>query len=392
MMDADIAIIGGGINGSSIAYHLALSGRAGKVVVIEPDPTYERAATPRSTGGVRRMFSIPECIAMSEYGHHIYGNFDTLMAIGDEAPGSINFRRQGYMWLGTGAAHVNQLIENWKIHAANGVRVEILDRNGVKKRFPSLSVDDVDAAIYSPDDGFLDPYSALIGTRKKAASLGAEYIKDRVVDFQVSGRRITGLVMGSGKTLKADVVVNAANCGGIELCEKLGMKVPVQPMRRLTFYFEVRQTLEPLPSVRHIGNNVAFRPEGKGYISGRTNYEEKFGFNWDVDHDWFTESIWPHLAERAKAFEELKVQSSWSCHYDQNTLDNNAIIGPWIGGCDNFYVVIGYSGHGLQHGPATGRAIKELLVDGGYQSLDLTRLSYQRIIDGRPLDDVSPYA
>lgn len=389
---ADIAIIGGGINGSSIAYHLAASGRGGHVVVIEPDPTYEHAATPRSSGGVRRMFSIPECIQMSRYGHEVYGNFDTLMAIDGEPPAPVNFRRIGYMWLGTGPDHVHQLTENWKIHAANGVRVEFLERNGLKRRFPSLSVDDVDVAIHSPDDGFLDPYSALIGIRRKAASLGAEFIKDRVVDFQVSNTRIQALVLESGATLKAEIVVNAANCWGVALCDRLGMKVPVHPMRRLTFYFEIRETLEALPSIRHIGNNVHFRPEGKGFISGRTKYDEKFGFNWDVDHDWFNEGMWPSLAERVKAFEALKVQSAWSCHYDQNTFDNNAIIGPWIGGCENFYVVIGYSGHGFQHGPATGRAIKELLIDGGYQTLDLSRLSYQRIIDDTPLRDVSPYA
>lgn len=389
---ADIAIIGGGINGSSIAYHLAASGRAGHVVVIEPDPTYEHAATTRSTGGVRRMFSIPECIQMSQYGHQVYGNFDALMAIDGVPPAPVNFRRLGYMWLGSGPDHVHRLTENWKIHAANGVRIELLERSGLKRRFPSLSVDDVDVAIHSPDDGFLDPYSALIGIRKKAASLGAEYIKDRVVDFRVSNTRIQALVLESGKTLKAEIVINAANCWGVALCDKLGMKIPVHPMRRLTFYFEIRETLEALPSIRHIGNNVHFRPEGKGFISGRTKYDEKFGFNWDVDYDWFNEGMWPRLAERVKAFEELKVQSAWSCHYDQNTFDNNAIIGPWIGGRENFYVVIGYSGHGFQHGPATGRAIKELLIDGGYQTLDLSRLSYRRIIDNEPLRDVSPYA
>jgi glycine/D-amino acid oxidase-like deaminating enzyme len=389
---ADIAIIGGGINGSSIAYHLMASGKAGNVVVVEPDPTYEHAATPRSTGGVRRIFSIPECIAMSDYGHEVYGNFDALMAIDGQPPGSINFRRIGYTWMGSGPGQVETLVQNWKVHIANGVRVELLDRKGVKLRFPALNVDDIDAALFSPDDGFIDPYSALIGIRKKAIDLGAEYIKDRVVDFQRTDRRIQALVLESGKVLKADIVVNAANCWGIALCEALGMKIPVQPMRRLTFYFEVRQELGPLTSARHIGSNVSFRPEGKGFISGKTNYNEKFGFNWDVDYDWFNDHMWPDLAQRVTAFAELKVQSAWSCHYDQNTMDNNAIVGRWIGGCDNFYVCIGFSGHGLQHAPATGRAIKELLIDGGYQTLDLSRLSYQRVIDNKPLQDIGPYA
>jgi glycine/D-amino acid oxidase-like deaminating enzyme len=387
----DIAIIGGGIVGTCTAYHLAVGGGAGQLVVVEPDPTYARAATTLSSGGIRRVFSLPECIWMSKYGHEVFDNFDKLMTIDGEKPASLSFHRQGYLFLGTGAANVSQLEETFKIVAENNVRVELLDRSAVKDRFPSLSVDDVDIAMYSPDDGFLDPYSALIGTRRKAASLGVEYIKDRVVDFHVSKTKIDALVLESGRIIKSDIIVNAANCGGIELCEKLGMRLPVFPMRRLTFYFEIRQKLETLPSVRHIANSVSFRAEGKGFICGRPNYKEKLGFNWDVDYDWFDGEIWPVLAERVKAFEELKVESAWSGHYDQNTMDNNVVLGRWIGGLENFYVALGYSGHGFQHGPATGRALAELLINGEFQTLDLSRLSYQRVIDNDPLRDISPH-
>ena len=84
-------------------------------------------------------------------------------------------------------------------------------------------------------------------------------------------------------------------------------------------------------------------------------------------------------------FERIKVQRSWAGHYAMNTLDGNAIIGPWVGGLENFYVAIGFSGAGLQKGPAIGRAMTELLLHGRYETIDLSRLSYQRIIDGEPL-------
>src|SRR5262252_7417355 len=111
---AKIAIIGGGVIGSSIAYYLALAGQAADVVVIEPDPTYEFAATPRATGGIRQLD-------------------------GDPAP--IDFHREGYLWLGSGRRDIDSLTGNWQIQIAHDARVELLDRRGVKHRFPSMRVD-----------------------------------------------------------------------------------------------------------------------------------------------------------------------------------------------------------------------------------------------------------
>jgi FAD-dependent oxidoreductase domain-containing protein 1 len=111
---AKIAIIGGGVIGSSIAYYLALAGYAAYVVVIEPDPTYEFAATPRATGGIRQLFTVPENIRMAQYGHEIYGQFETLMAVGGD-PAPIDFHREGYLWLGSGRRDIDSLIGNWRI-------------------------------------------------------------------------------------------------------------------------------------------------------------------------------------------------------------------------------------------------------------------------------------
>ena len=170
------------------------------------------------------------------------------------------------------------------------------------------------------------------------------------------------------------------------------MKVPVYPMRRLTFYFEIRARLEPMPLTRHISRNVSFRPQGAGYISGNTRYDEPPGFNWEVDHDYFDEAIWPGLAERVPAFEALKVTGAWAGHYDQNSFDNNAILGPWVNGVGNFYIALGFSGHGLMQAPAVGRGLSELLLYGRNQTLDLSRLGYRRILDGVPLHDEVPKA
>lgn len=383
---AKIVIIGGGVIGSSTAYYLALAGHAADVVVIEPDPTYEFAASPRATGGIRQLYTVPENIRISQYGHEIYGQFETLMAV-DGEPARIDFHREGYLWLGSGKDDVDSLMANWRIQTAHDARVELLDRKGVKRRWPSMRVDDLDIAAFSPDDGYMDPYSVLMGFRRKAASLGVRYLKDRAVDFEVTNTRVAAVKLESGERLGADGVLNAANCWGPALCEKLGMKVPVYPLHRLTFYYEIREKLEDMPLTRHVSRNVSFRPQGAGYISGNTRHDEPPGFKWDIDHSYFDDAIWPGLAERVPAFEALKVKSAWAGHYDQNSFDYNAILGPWVGGLENFNIALGFSGHGLMQAPAVGRGMSELLLHGRFQTLDLSRLGYKRILDNTPLLD-----
>jgi glycine/D-amino acid oxidase-like deaminating enzyme len=144
-----------------------------------PPPRAQRAASASSS-------PYPKTSALAQYGHEIYGNFETLMAVnGDRAP--IDFHREGYLWLGSGKRDVDSLIANWRIQTAHDAR---LDRKGVKHRFPSMRVDDLDIAAFSADDGYMDPHSVLMGFRRKAASLGIRYRKDRVVDFDVAGKRV----------------------------------------------------------------------------------------------------------------------------------------------------------------------------------------------------------
>jgi glycine/D-amino acid oxidase-like deaminating enzyme len=362
-----------------------------RVIHPHPDPTYEFAASPRATGGIRQLFTVPENIRMAQYGHEVYGQFETLMAV-DGEPAPINFHREGYLWLGSGKADVDALMANWRVQTAHDARVELLDRKGVKHRFPSMRVDDIDIAAYSPDDGYMDPYSVLMGFRRKAISLGIKYLKERVVDFEVSGKQVVAVKLESGERLAGELFVNAANCWGPELCDKLGMKLPVAPLHRLTFYFEIREKLEMMPLTRHISKNVSFRPQGAGYITGNTKYDVPPGFNWEVDYDYFDEAIWPGLAERVPAFEALKVSGAWAGHYDQNSFDNNAILGPWTGGLDNFHIALGFSGHGLMQAPAVGRGMSELLLYGSYRTLDLSRMGYRRILDNKPLLDEVPKA
>ena len=383
---ADIIIIGGSIMGSSIAYHLAVSGRGGEICVIEPDPSYEFAAAPRSSGGVRLMHGLPENIEMSRYGREVYKDFARLMDV-DGQPGSFEFLEYGYLFLATGAEDAAAAEESFRVQESLGVPNELLDGDALAARFPSMNTADVTAAIHAPHDGFIDPAAAVMGFRRKAISLGVEYIKDKVVDIEVSDGLARAVVLESGERVAGDIIVNVAGAWGPAISALVGMKVPVEPLSRNTFYYETRSELETLPLTKDPGG-VTFRQEGAGYTAGQTDTKVPFGFDWAVKHDMFDNTFWPALAHRISAFEAVQVKRGWAGHYAYNRMDGNTIIGKFLGGLDNFYVATGFTGAGLQKGPAIGRAMSELLLDGGYQTIDLARMSYQRVLDEEPLIEV----
>ena len=378
----EVLIIGGGIIGSSIAYHLAADGRAGRVAVVERDSSYQQASTPRSLGGVRQQFSLPENILMSQYGLAVYRDFADLMEVDGEAA-AVDFRQQGYLFLLT--AKERPVFEaNQQIQRDLGAPVELLEVDEIARRFPALALDGVVAAAFGPADGWLDPHGALQGFRRKARSLGVEYIDDEVVAIDDDGIRVTGLRLAAGGARPAGVVVNAAGAWAGAVAALAGMALPIVPLRRQVFFFEVRGELGSLPLViDHSG--AYFRPEGKGFLAGRSDPDEPPGFNFEVDHGYFNQVVWPLLAARVPAVEALKVGQAYACHYDNNQFDENVVIGPWVGGLEGFYVAGGLSGHGLQQAPAIGRAMAELLLDGRFVSLDLSRLGYRRIVENKPL-------
>jgi FAD-dependent oxidoreductase domain-containing protein 1 len=379
-MRVDVAIIGGGAIGAAAAYFLRSHPRACRVAVIERDTSYQLASTPRASGGVRRLFSLPENIALSNYSIPFFARFDAEMAVDGERP-AINFRKGGYLFIVPPAA-VRVLERNFEIQKANGVQVEWLERKDLKAKFPSMTVDDLGAGVLSPDDGWLDPYGVLQGLRKKAKALGAEFVNDEVVGLDVERRRLRAIRLKSGQRIEAEAVINAAGAWAKEICAMAGWTVPIEPMRRYEHYFEAAEAIEPLPYIKDV-HRLAFRPEGKGYSGGVPNLDEPRGYNFDVDHDYFQQVVWPALAARFPQFERTKEKNTMSGLYDQNEFDATPILGPWAGKLDNFYLMAGFSGHGLMHAPGCGRAIAELILDGSYQTIDLARFGWARIAEGR---------
>jgi FAD-dependent oxidoreductase domain-containing protein 1 len=379
---ADVLVIGGGAIGASVAYFVKRLDPGAEVTVVERDPAYTQASTPRASGGVRRLFSLPENIELSRYSIGFFENFPATMAV-DGAPADIGLHQNGYLFI-VPPADRDVLRRNFDTQRMLGCRVDWLEPGELMHRFPSMNVADLGAAVFSPDDGWLDPHAVLMGLKNKARSMGARFLVGEVTGLVRQGHRVTAARLASGQLVEASHVVNAAGAWAKEICAMIDARVPIEPLRRYEHYFQCQDPIEPLPYIKDT-RRLAFRPEGAGYSGGVPTLAEPRGFTFDVDGCYFEQAVWPVLAHRFPQFERTKCLRTLPGLYDQNDFDGNVIIGPGAGGLGNFHMLAGFSGHGLMHAPGCGRAMAELLVTGSYQTIDLTRFGWQRLPDGTPL-------
>jgi FAD-dependent oxidoreductase domain-containing protein 1 len=385
-MKYDVVIIGGGIIGSAAAWFLARSGNAGRVAVIEPDPSYRLATTPQAAGGVRQLFSVKENIQMSQMSLEFYKTFGREMALETYQP-DIGFHEQGYLFTVT-AEGEQTLRKNHALQTSLGVRAELLDVDALKARFPSIGCDDVALACYSGDDGWIDPHAALQSFRKCAEHLGVTYLQARVTQLTSNGRQVVNAVLDTGEKVVGETFINTAGPWAAQIAAMLDVELPVQPMCRLQHFWLCDQELEQLPLVKD-ESGMFFRPEGGGFAGGCPSFDIEPGFVDDIDRgffaDYFERVIWPLIATRVPKFESIKLQRSWAGHYAQNLFDGNMIIGKFSPRHDNIITACGFSGHGIMHAPAVGRALSELVLTRRYETLDLSALGIERLWNNQPL-------
>lgn len=381
----DVLIAGGGVIGSAVACFLARDRDfTGRVVVVEPDPSYAAASTPRSLGGIRQQFSTPENIAMSAFGVEFVRRAREHLAVDGECP-DLALREAGYLFL---ASHAGAavLADNHRLQREHGADNVLLTPAELRARFPWLATDGIAAGCLGlSGEGWLDPYALLQAFRGKARALGVRYLTDRVAAMEVAGARVRGVRLASGTRLTPGAVVNAAGARARDVAALAGVELPVFPRRRQVFAFECREPPAGCPLVID-PSGIYFRPEGGLFLCGVSPEpdEDPDTFALEVDDGWFEERLWPHLAARVPAFEAIKVRRFWAGLYALNAFDANAILGPHPV-IANLYFANGFSGHGLQQSPAVGRAIAEHLVHGAWRSIDLGRFEFGRIAARRPV-------
>lgn len=390
----DVVIIGGAVIGSSVAHFLTSDPAfQGSVLVVERDPTYARASTSLSSSSIRMQFSNPVNVKISQFGSAFIRDFAQTMQVRGEAPPDLNFHQGGYLFLARTEDQAQILRENHDVQVACGADVVLWGQEELHRAFPHLNVDDLVLASYGRSgEGWFSNTGLMNGFKAKARENGADYIHDEVTAITRTGNRVTHVTLKSGQTVAAGTIVNASGPRAALTARMAGLDVPVEPRKRTSFVFACADTPEGTATVNNgrlplmiDPTGVFCRPEGRFFLTGAAPIEDP-AVDWDdFEPRWeeFETLIWPALAERSPAFEAIKVVNQWAGHYDFNTLDHNLIVGrhPEV---RNFIFANGFSGHGLQQGPAAGRGVSELITYGAFRSLDLSEVGYERVVENRP--------
>lgn len=384
MSHYDVVIIGGAVTGSSAAYHLASNPDfAGKVLVLEKDPSYRKCASALSAASIRQQFSTAINIKISLYGIEFIRNIGEWLEVDGDRP-DIGFHEDGYLFLATEAGR-DTLAENHALQVELGADTELLDPEGLAAKFPWLAVDDLAAGCFGRSgEGWFDGYGMMQAFRKKARALGIDYRPARAAAIEVAGGRATGVRLEDGEVISVGTIINASGADGRKLAATAGIDIPIEVKKRMIFTFKAEDKIERCPLLID-PNGTYVRGDSDGFIcgwapSGERDPEVEDDF--DVDWSLFEEDIWPTIATRVPAFERIKPGAAWAGYYDMCAYDDNVLLGA-MPEVSNLLLANGFSGHGLQQAPAVGRGLSELVTYGAYRSLDLSELSPVRIREGR---------
>ena len=383
MQTAEVVIIGCGIVGASIAYHLAAAG-CKDVLVIERETAQGKGSTGKSMGGVRAQFATPVNIQMSLYSIPFYAGFDERLGY------PADYRPQGYLFCATHEKHLAYLRTNYQKQVTMGLKnVWLIGAEEIRDRFPQMRSDDIVGGSFCSTDGFVDPYSAMIGFMTWAADHGAKLWKHtEVTGIQRGVDGITAVETSRGPVSTRNVV-NAAGPWAKPVAEMAGVDLPVEPLRRMLVPTEpFDQFPHSAPMIIDMSNGFHFRPEALGFLLAWNDPEETPGFKTDFDPA-FIEKILTRAADRVPVFENLAVnpKRAWAGLYEM-TPDHHPILGE-APGATGFFLANGFSGHGVMHAPATGKILSDLILTGKTDLIDASLLNLARFAEGRTIHETA---
>jgi sarcosine oxidase subunit beta len=384
MHTADVVIIGGGIVGSSIAWHLTHAG-CKSVLVMERESSQGKGSTGKSMGGVRAQFSTPVNIQMSLYSIPFYAKFEEV--VGHPA----DYRPQGYLFLATKDSHLAYLRNNFERQKKLGLTTaRLLSADEIRAMLPQLRSDDVIGGSFCSTDGFVDPYSVMNGFMASAIEHGATLWKKAEVTGITKDQQGAFQVETTRGPVSTRTVVNAAGAWAAQTAKLLGVDLPVEPLRRMLVPSEPFSDFpHTSPMVIDMSTGFHFRPEGRGFLLAWNDPEETPGYKTDFEPS-FIEKILMHAADRVPAFENLPVnpRRAWAGLYEM-TPDHHCILGP-VAEVPGFFLANGFSGHGVMHSPATGKMLADLILQGKTNVVDdVGVLSFERFAKGELLHETA---
>jgi sarcosine oxidase subunit beta len=372
---AGVVIVGGGVMGASVAYHLACRGQS-DVLLLERDEVFGQGATGKCAGGIRHQFGSEINVRLSIESIRMLERFE------DELEQPIDLRFCGYLFLLSRAEDVAAFRENMALQHRLGVMTKWLSGDDVRQRLPLLELSDVVGATFYDHDGLTDPNSVVAGYIAGARRLGAVCLTGvEVSDVRRQGDRVVSIVTSDG-SVETDVLVNAAGPFAARVGRMLGLDLPISPLRRqMLVTTPLPEVPDDFPFVIDFTSGLYFHREGPGILTGQANPAERVGVDERVDLDWEQVHL-AHAIQRMPILEHAGLAHHWAGLYEV-TPDANPLIGR-LAPLANAYIVAGFSGHGFMHGPIAGKLLAELILDGRTTSIDITALDPHRFIDSSP--------
>jgi len=370
---ASIIIIGGGVMGSSTAYHLAAKGIK-DILLLEKEDFFGMGATGRCAGGVRYQFSTEVNIKLSQASIPMLERFE------DEIGQRVDYHKWGYLFLLSKDEETEKFKRTVELQHNLGIETEWLNGDEIRQKLPMMNLDDIIAGTNYHKDGVVDPNGVVMGYINAAHRLGVTVRSGIEVDaINIKSGKITGVSTPHG-TVEAPIVVNAAGPWAGTVSELAGFSIPLTALRRQWFTTTTIPELPPdFPFVIDFTRSLYFHREGEGVLTGMSNPDEIPGFDQSINLDW--ELFHAKAAiERLPILEQAGLGARQAGLYE-NTPDAHPIYS--MTPVDGFYIVTGFSGHGFMHGPVSGLLMSEIILDGKATTVDVSMLDLARFEDDR---------
>lgn len=369
---AGTVIIGGGVVGCSIAYHLARHG-AKDVVVLERE-TVGSGTTSKAAGGIRVQFPHETEVRFSLESIKVFERFK------DEFGADPGYSKIGYLYLLSQDKQLRRFEKRIAVQRSLGADVRVLKPDDARRLVPALRVDDLVAAVWGPQDGMAGPAEVTNAYARRARDLGATIVEGvEVTALERAEWRVTGVATTQG-TIAAPVTINAAGPSAARVGRLAGVELPVHPRRRHIFFTEPFPEIPgPVPLTSDVTSGFYFRKELQQVLLSPGDVED-IGEDFNVPMDWGkVEDTVQKAVHRLPIIEQARIAGGWA-GLRPLTPDDHAIIG-WAPGLEGFFLAVGFGGHGFQHSPATGCHVAEWLLDGK-PSLDLSLFDPRRFERG----------
>jgi sarcosine oxidase subunit beta len=370
---ADVVIIGGGIMGASTAYHLAKRG-CRNVVVLESSEMFGAGSTGLNAGGVRYQFSTAVNIELSKLSIRMMERF------ADEMGQEVALRRCGYLFLLDSENDLSRFRGNVELQNQHGVPSEVLDVDEIAARVPEFDLTGILGGTWCPRDGLVDPHGLLQGYISCARKLGVTLeTRAPATTIDVADGHVHRIVTPQGAIETPTIVIAAGPWSG-QVGALAGIDLPIQPVRRqIAVTNPMPRLRSDFPFVIDFSRALYFHREGAGILTGMSNRDEPPGFDTSVDEEWRLTHL-ENAVARLPMLADADLLAEWAGLYEV-TPDDQPILGR-LPQADGLFVVAGFSGHGLMHGPAAGLLLAEEILDGRARTIDIDPLRWGRFANG----------